>query len=113
MIDFHKKIIRIHKKHEALMRGSVKIVEASYNFLCYGRFTRKDRMMMVFNNSQETVEKTIRVHNIGMTSRDLLIRRLKTDAEGFDTDMVCYEVKNGEVHLVMPPTSAMIFHAQR
>lgn len=113
MIEFHKKMIRIHKENRALMRGSVKILETDHNYLCYGRFTRKERMMIVFNNSHEQIERDINVHIIGITSRDTLLRLMKTDAEGYDTDLVYYEVKNGIVHLVLPPTSAMVLRAQR
>ncbi len=113
MINFHKKMIRIHKENKALMRGSVKILETDHNYLCYGRFIREERMMIVFNNNQEQIERDINVHIIGITSKDILLRLMKTDVDGFDTDLVYYEVTNGIVHLVLPPTSAMVLRAKR
>lgn len=112
MIEFHKIMIRIHKKYKALMRGSVKIVETGYQFLCYERFTAKERILVVFNNSYEQIEKSIRVRHVGIRDEDLLIRLIQTDAEGFDKEMVCYGVHGGEIRLTLPPTSAMVLQVQ-
>ena len=112
MIEFHKSMIRIHKKYKALMRGSVKIVETGYQFLCYERFTGKERILVVFNNSYEQMEKSIRVRHVGIRDEDLLICLIRTDAEGFSEETACYEVHGGEIGLTLPPTSAMVLKVQ-
>lgn len=109
LIDFHKKMIRIHKEHPALMRGSVKILETSHQFLCYGRFLGNERMLIVFNNSNEPVTKDIKVHSIGIRSEDSLIQLMLTYAEGYSTDLVLHNINRGAVTLALPPTSAMVF----
>lgn len=111
LIEFHKKMIRIHKDHPALMRGSVKIIESSHQFLCYGRFMGTERMLIAFNNSNESMTKDIRVHDIGIRSEDKMIQIMQTYADGFSDDMVCYDVNRGAVTLTLPPTSAMVLTA--
>ncbi|MDO4522057.1 MAG: glycoside hydrolase family 13 protein [Eubacteriales bacterium] len=108
MIEFHRIMIRIHKACPALMRGSVKLVEASENFLCYGRFTAEDRVMVFFNNSYETMEKIVRVHDVGVTSRDRLIQILETNADGFSEERRVYENRGGYLRIAIAPTSAVI-----
>lgn len=95
------------------MRGSVKIMETDYNFLAYERFTGEEQMLMVFNNSYEQMERVLHVRNIGVDDSDMLIRLIETDHNGFDTDLICYDVRGGEVRVTLPPTSAMVLHVQK
>lgn len=113
MIEFHKKMIRIHKECPALMKGSVKIIEAGQNFLAYGRFTEKDRILVVFYNGSEGMEKRIRVKDVGIFAGDSLVQLMYTDADGFDTDMILHEVKEDGLTLKLLPTSAVVLRALR
>ncbi|MDO4343997.1 MAG: glycoside hydrolase family 13 protein [Eubacteriales bacterium] len=110
MIEFHRQMIRIHKSHPALMRGSVKIIQTDYQFICYGRFLGKEIVLAAFNNSGETMEREVRVHDIGLNSGDHLIQMMMTDRDGFSQDKVLYEVKAGELLLKLPPTSAVVMY---
>ena len=113
LIKFHKKMIRMHKKYPALMRGSVKIIETAYQFLAYGRFYKKEKMLMAFNNSHEAVERDVRVHDIGLRSGDVMIQILLTYEDGYSEDLVCHEVNRGAVSLTLPPKSAMVLLAKK
>lgn len=113
LINFHKKMIRIHKKYPALMRGSVKLLEAGYQFLCYGRFLGQERIVVVFNNGGEPVTKDIRIHDIGIRGEDKLLQIMLTYGEGYSDDLVCHDIKRGVVTLTLPPTSAMVLVATR
>ena len=113
LITFHQKMIHLHKKHPALMKGSVKIIEASYQFLAYGRFYKKEKMLIAFNNGSEAITKDVRVHDIGVRSGDVMIQILLTYEEGFSGDYVCHDVERGAVSLAMPPKSAMVLLAKK
>ena len=113
LIAFHQKMIHLHKKHPALMKGSVKIIEASYQFLSYGRFYKKEKMLIAFNNGSEAITKDVRVHDIGVRSGDVMIQILLTYEEGFSGDYVCHDVERGAVSLAMPPKSAMVLLAKK
>ena len=95
------------------MRGSVKIIETAYQFLAYGRFYKKEKMLMAFNNSHEAVERDVRVHDIGLRSGDVMIQILLTYEDGYSEDPVCHEVNRGAVSLTLPPKSAMVLLAKK
>ena len=111
LIAFHKQMIRIHKVCPAIMKGSVMILRAEYNFLAYGRFTEKDHVLVAFNPGKETIERTVRVRDIGITSDDNLIQLMMTDHEGYHTDAVVYQMNRYDVTLKLPPTSAIVLRA--
>ena len=54
LIQFHKDMIRIHKENPSLIKGSFKFIANDYQQLVYGRFTEKEKIMVVINNSNET-----------------------------------------------------------
>ena len=53
LLAFHKDAIRMHKESEALRRGSLEILGAKGTILVYGRFTEKEKVVVVVNNSNE------------------------------------------------------------
>ncbi len=111
LIEFHKTMIRIHKGSRALMRGSVKIVATDYQFICYGRFLGKERYLVAFNNSDQPMERSVWVKDIGIDSGESLLQILQTDEKGYQTDTVLYEERGGEIALALPPFSAVILKA--
>lgn len=108
MIAFHREMIRIHKESEALKRGSIKMVATDYQFICYGRFLRDERYMIVFNNSEEPMKRQIRTYDIGIEDEDNVIQIMQTDAGGYHKDQVFYEVRSGEIKMTLPPLSATV-----
>ena len=59
MIDFHREMIRIHKKYDFLRDGSLKFLWNDYQGLCYGRFSHDERMIIILNNRDEEREVEI------------------------------------------------------
>lgn len=108
LIAFHRAMIRIHRESGALRRGSIKIVATDYQYICYGRFLGKERYMMVFNNSEVPMTKQIRTLDIGIGDEDNVIQIMQTDADGYHTDSVFYEVHGGEITMTLPPLSATV-----
>ena len=42
MLRFYREIIRVHKEHPVLRKGSLKILHQDYNLVVYGRFDREE-----------------------------------------------------------------------
>ncbi len=112
LIAFHKELIRIHKASRALTAGSVKIIKADYQFLCYGRFLGKEHYLVVFHNSEEAAVRTIWTRDIGIDDKDRLVQLVQTHRDGYDTAPVTYEVQNGEVSLQCKPLSAVVLRQE-
>ena len=108
LIAFHKEMIRIHKESAALKRGSIKMVATDYQFICYGRFLKDERYLIVFNNSNAPMQRQIRTYDIGITDEDNVIQIMQTDANGYHTDRVFHEVRSGEIAMTLPPLSATV-----
>ena len=70
LIQFHKDMIRIHKENPSLIKGSLKFIANDYQQLVYGRFTEKEKIMVVVNNSNETKNMEISVWELEMCIRD-------------------------------------------
>ena len=102
-------MIRIHKESAALKRGSIKMVATDYQFICYGRFLKDERYLIVFNNSNAPMQRQIRTYDIGISDEDNVIQIMQTDANGYHTDRVFHEVRSGEIAMTLPPLSVTIY----
>lgn len=109
LIQFHKDIIRIHKENPVLIHGSVKFLTQSRNCLSYGRFSLKDQIVVLFNNNDTQQTFVVPVWQVNVRYDGSMIRLLQTEPEGYNLEPVLYEVKKGELVVVLPPTSAAIF----
>ena len=67
LIEFHKYMIGLHKRCQALRRGSLKQLGADHQFISYGRFLRDNRCVAAVNNREEEREVTLPVWEIGIT----------------------------------------------
>ena len=61
LVEFHKEMIRIHKREKPLRTGSLKMLSWSSNVFAYARFQEGEQIIVVLNNSKELKEVTIPV----------------------------------------------------
>lgn len=108
LIEFHKKMIAIHKAHRELMTGSVKSLDNDYNFLSYGRFDREGACVVAINNREEYFTKKISVWELGIPKHAVLTRIMLSTEDSFTTEEAQIEVINGCIELQMPKTSAVV-----
>lgn len=86
MIEFHRAAIRMHKSFPVLKTGSVRFLYTDYNCLAYARFSRREQIIVVFNNNEEERELKIPVWIAGVTKQQVLERVFYTDRQGFSGD---------------------------
>ncbi len=55
LVEFHKEMIRIHKREKPLRTGSLKMLSWSSNVLAYARFQEGEQIIVVLNNSVNTM----------------------------------------------------------
>ena len=113
LIAFHKEIIRIHKTHKEFLTGSLKCVEADYNVLGYGRFTRQGQSLILVNNNNHEITKELSVLYLGVPLECTMKRLLLTDADGYTTEEKEYPVISGNVTVTLPATSAIILRYEK
>jgi alpha-glucosidase len=112
MLDFHRNMIRIHKRYKILSEGSVKFLWNDYQGLSYGRFSHDEQIIVILNNREEEREVEIPVWMTGISRRDdaILDRVMLTYKEGYTMEPHSYTAKAGVIRVPMPAFGAMVLH---
>ncbi len=108
LIAFHKDIIRIHKNSEALMKGSVMFLHGEHKLIAYGRFTDKQRVVVVLNNNFEDKEVSVPVTRLGVPHGATMKQLMLTTEQGYFLEYIAHPVNSEFMTLQMPKISAMI-----
>ena len=112
LIAFHRDIIRIHKENEVLKRGSVMFLHGSHKLVAYGRFDRKDKIVVVMNNNYEEVQIRLNVDRLGIRNGDVMRQLMITTEDSYLLDPKSYTVENNQLFLTLPKISAIILKAE-
>ncbi|MGN0483670.1 MAG: glycoside hydrolase family 13 protein [Lachnospiraceae bacterium] len=108
LIDFHRDIIHLHKENQALKTGSFMFLEGEDNLLCYSRFNRKQRFVVVVNNDEVIRNINLAVWYAGIPRNCTMTQIMYTNEQGYQTTPKQLQVVNGRVNITLPKTSAII-----
>ncbi len=108
LIDFHKKMIAIHKNCSELKTGSIMHLAEDYGFLGYGRFNKEGQSAVFVNNTDNEVTKEISVWILGIPKDAVMIRKMITSEYGYDDEPFEYKLNGGKVKITLQKHSAMI-----
>lgn len=108
LIDFHRDIIRIRRENPELRTGSLKYVDSDYNFLAYGRFNKNGQCLVLINNNDHAIEKSLFVWELGTPKHGKMKVLLWTDEMGYNLRAKEYEVVAGKIKIQLPKNSAVI-----
>lgn len=108
LLRFHKAIIRIHREHVCLQKGSILRLEDGRGILAYARFTRKETIVVLINNN--SVRKTVDpdVFCAGVPEEAQMQVLLMSDARGMRSKAQTRDVKGGRLKMSLPGTSAAV-----
>ena len=108
LIDFHQYLIRLHKKSEALRKGSYMPLGREYGLIAYGRFTDREKVVVAVNNiGPRTVE--IPVWRLGVRDGDELESLMITQENGYNVGTLRVKAENGKVSFRMGEHSAVVY----
>jgi len=109
LIEYHKRLISIHKWYPEFKTGSMKFVDKDYNLLAFGRFQEKGgHSLVVINNADYEIEREIKVWYLGVPKECRMELLIKTDKEGFSTEREKFPVEAGKLKLKLGPKSGVI-----
>ncbi len=109
LIEFHKKMIAIHKQNREFLTGSLKqMLEDEENVIGYGRFHRQDQSLILVNNHMFEVTREISVWYLGTPKEGEMERLILTTEDGFTTAPVKYPISRGRITVTLPPVSGMV-----
>ena len=109
MIQFHKDMIKIHKKYDAIMHGSVTFLHGENKCVAYARFTRKQAVVGIMNVDYTDKELKLHVRRLGVKNNHTMKRVMITSEEGYDITEVPYMVQNNVLTVVVPKMSSVLF----
>ena len=96
LVEFHKEMIRIHKREKPLRTGSLKMLSWSSNVLAYARFQEGEQIIVVLNNSKELKEVTIPVWQAEVPMKGKMERLMYSWEKSYTTERDIYLVEDGE-----------------
>ena len=111
LVEFHKEMIRIHKREKPLRTGSLKMLSWSSNVLAYARFQEGEQIIVVLNNSKELKEVTIPVWQVPMKGK--MERLMYSWEKSYTTERDIYLVEDGETVVNMGKHSVLIMKPVR
>ena len=109
LIDYHRQLIRIRKENEELRKGSLRRIHKDYNIIAYGRFTRKERSIIIVNNNDHEKDIEMKIsYELGCPRDVRLISLMYSDDSGFTTEPKEYQVDGARLRIHMGKTSAIV-----
>ena len=108
LVEFHKEMIRIHKREKPLRTGSLKMLSWSSNVLAYARFQEGEQIIVVLNNSKELKEVTIPVWQAEVPMKGKMERLMYSWEKSYTTERDIYLVEDGETVVNMGKHSVLI-----
>lgn len=113
LVEFHKEMIRIHKREKSLRTGSLKMLSWSSNVLAYARFQEGEQIIVVLNNSKELKEVTIPVWQAEVPMKGKMERLMYSWEKSYTTERDIYLVEDGETVVNMGKHSVLIMKPVR
>ncbi len=112
LIAFHRDIIRLRKENPELRTGSIKYVDADYQFLAYGRFDEKGICLILINNQEHSITREVSVWELGVPMDGSMSRLLCSyggaEGGGYTLDQVAYQVISGRICIELPQRAGVI-----
>ena len=113
LVEFHKEMIRIHKREKPLRTGSLKMLSWSSNVLAYARFQEGEQIIVVLNNSKELKEVTIPVWQAEVPMKGKMERLMYSWEKSYTKERDIYLVEDGETVVNMGKHSVLIMKPVR
>ena len=112
LLEYHRRMIRLHKNAPALRRGEFKILLAEGPVIAYGRFLKESCFVTVLNGGAEAKEAWIPVRQVGIPDGESLRRVMHTERSGCHGGVIGYRVQDGYVRLWLEGESGSLFEAE-
>lgn len=112
LIDFHRAMIHIRKKHSALRNGSFMFLKEDYNLLVFGRFNSTEQLVIAVNNNDYQMNIEVEVWPIGVSMEPEVPMEqiMQTGKNGYSDIGREIMARNGIVNLLLPEKSSMILY---
>lgn len=108
LISFYREMIRIHRKSNALRRGSIRMLSKEEGLISYARFWGDEQIVVILNMSDRLREVSVPVWPAEVKDGTVMARKMYSYDSGYIGGFEEYQVKNGRVYLMMGRHSAIV-----
>lgn len=108
LLEFHKRMIRIHKENSALKTGALEFLYGQNNVVSYARFDEHGKLVMVVNRGNKKSELQIPVWRAEVPMKAEMEQILYSYSEGYVTDSVLLPVDDGNLTIEMGENSVAV-----
>ena len=108
LIDFHRDMIFLHRKSEALRVGSFLFLETGRNLVCYARFTEDEQMVVAINSGTDSMKVTLPVWEAGVPNNCEMEQIMITSDMGHSIMPVRRTVEGGRLAITLKPYNSVV-----
>ena len=112
MLDFHKRMICIHKAYPILAKGSPEFLWNDHQGLSYGRFSDSEQILVILNNQDQERDIRVTAWKTGVSRKEATAfqRLMLSSGEGYTEMPEEYIADAGILQVKMPAYGAMVLH---
>ena len=112
MLDFHKRMICIHKAYPLLAKGSLEFLWNDHQGLSYGRFSDSEQIIVIINNQDYERDVRVTAWKTGVSRKEATAfqRLMLSSRDGYTEKAEEYIADAGILHVRMPAYGAMVLH---
>ena len=112
MLDFHKRMICIHKAYPILAKGSLEFLWNDHQGLSYGRFSDSEQIIVILNNQDQERDIRVTAWKTGVSWKEATAfqRLMLSSGEGYTEMPEEYIADAGILQVKMPAYGAMVLH---
>ena len=108
LIEFHREMIRIHRRNPVIRFGSTKILKAEDEMIAFARFDDAVQILTVINMSDKEQIVKLPVWTANVPMNCTMERLMKITEDRYNVGRIRYEVKDGVIELRMDPMSCKV-----
>ena len=82
-----------------------------YNYLAYARFHKNGQSVILINNNDHEITKTVTVWEAGVPREGKMVSLIQTTQPGYSLEATEYSVHAGKIEITLPPFSGTILKA--
>ena len=112
MLDFHKRMICIHKAYPLLAKGSLEFLWNDHQGLSYGRFSDSEQIIVIINTQDYERDVRVTAWKTGVSRKEATAfqRLMLSSRDGYTEKAEKYIADAGILHVRMPAYGAMVLH---
>ena len=109
LIAYHKAVIALRKKIHCIKSGSVKSLDGGTGYIAYGRFDGEDCAVVLINCSDDHLELSVPVWEIGVRTGNEMTCKFSFENGEFSAEESKNTVKYGRLYVSLPPKSGKVY----